>query len=529
MRAIFGLVVGLLAAVVPLVAAQDDTAAALQALPKCAADCLVEGVLKSDCAKDPTPACICTNAPLQREITICVTANCTVKESLVFVIPTRHILKVANSGGLRTVAKNATSTTCGVPVRDRALTYDATSIVLASISCGIVALRIGFKLLVTRSMSPDDYVVSLLVAFAIPSIVIIHIGTTPNGVGRDIWTLTPENITNFLFYFYIMAMLYFAQVMLVKLCMLLFYLRIFPSPTVRRLLWGTVIFNVVSCHLLLHRHLQCRPISHFWNNWDGEHEGKCLNSNAIAWANAAISIALDFWMLAIPLAQIKSLNLHWKKKIGVALMFVVGTFVTIVSIIRLHALVTFAQSSNATWDNFPVSLWSTVEINVGIMCTCMPTLRLLLVRLFPALGGTTSRSYGYGGGGGGGGAGGGYYNSGGGKSGAGGAGRSGTGGTGGGTGAKGSRLVQSGRHRPLGNLTSTAVSRDRDVDLDELDCGDREGANSVPPSSASADSVAVVKGMGIVRHQTFAVQYDDDDEASLVEMGDRKHGGRLSG
>lgn len=211
-------------------------------------------------------------------------------------------------------------------MRDRAATYDTTSIVLASISCGIVVLRIGFKLLVTRSLSADDYVVSLLVAFAIPSIIIIHIGTTPNGVGRDIWTLTPENITNFLFYFYIMAMLYFAQVMLVKLCMLLFYLRIFPSPTVRRLLWGTVIFNIVFGVLFFFIAIfQCNPISHFWNNWDGEHEGKCLNSNAIAWANAAISIALDIWMLAIPLAQLKALNLHWKKKIGVALMFVVGT------------------------------------------------------------------------------------------------------------------------------------------------------------------------------------------------------------
>lgn len=197
--------------------------------------------------------------------------------------------------------------------------------------------------------------------------------------------------------------------------------------------------------------------------------------------------------------------------------------VTVVSIIRLHALVTFAKSSNATWDNFPVSLWSTVEINVGIMCTCMPTLRLLLVRLFPALGGSTSRGYG-------GPSGGGYYS--GGKSGAG-AGKSGNG-----TGAGAGGLSSSSRHRPLGNLTSTVTSHNRDLDLDDLDCGgeqDREGARSTaPPSTASVDSVAAAKPMGIVRHQTFAVQYDDDDEASLVEMrgvglGERKHGGRPSG
>lgn len=50
-----------------------------------------------------------------------------------------------------------------------------------------------------------------------------------------------------------------------------------------------------------------------------------LNANAIGWANAAISVALDVWMLAVPLWNLKRLNLHWKKKVGVAAMFVVGT------------------------------------------------------------------------------------------------------------------------------------------------------------------------------------------------------------
>jgi hypothetical protein len=30
-------------------------------------------------------------------------------------------------------------------------------------------------------------------------------------------------------------------------------------------------------------------------------------------------------MLAIPLWQLKGLNMHWKKKVGVAAMFVLGT------------------------------------------------------------------------------------------------------------------------------------------------------------------------------------------------------------
>ncbi|KAB5581016.1 hypothetical protein GE09DRAFT_1020739 [Coniochaeta sp. 2T2.1] len=454
MRAILGFVFALLAAVVSLVSAQD-LGAALQLLPKCAVGCLVNGITHSACANNLTASCICTNMPLQEQISRCVTANCTITQAL--------------------ATKNITDTTCGVPFRSRGATYDTTSIVLAVISSSIVVLRLCFKVLVTRSLSSDDYVVFLLMLVGVPSVIITHYGTTPNGLGRDLWTLSPEQITNFLYYFYFMAILYFTQVMLVKLCLLLFYLRIFPSKTVRHLLWGTVVINVLFGIIFVCVAIfQCSPISFFWQNWDGEHKGKCLDINAIAWANAAISIALDLWMLVIPLAQLKTLRLHWKKKIGVGLMFCVGTFVTIVSIIRLQALVTFEKSNDPTWDNFPVSLWSTVEINVGIMCTCMPTIRLLLTRLFPILSGGTNSGKSK------------YHNS--------------------GNGDAPSGKLNSSRKRTLGNLSGSMSDH----------------ANELPSSLAAKPPA---KPPGILRQKTYAVHYDDD-EASLVQMRDLDRHGR---
>jgi len=64
--------------------------------------------------------------------------------------------------------------------------------------------------------------------------------------------------------------------------------------------------------------------------------------------------------------------------------------VTVVSIVRLQGLVTFANSINPTWDNWSTGVWSTIEINIGIICACMPSLRLLLVRLFPKVLGTNN-------------------------------------------------------------------------------------------------------------------------------------------
>lgn len=70
--------------------------------------------------------------------------------------------------------------------------------------------------------------------------------------------------------------------------------------------------------------------------------------------------------------------------------------VTIVSILRLRSLIFFANSSNPTWDQWSIAYWSTIEVNVGMICTCLPSLRLILLRLFPQLGSgsRSGRSYG---------------------------------------------------------------------------------------------------------------------------------------
>lgn len=168
--------------------------------------------------------------------------------------------------------------------------------------------------------------------------------------------------------------------------LLLFFLRIFPKPIIRRLLWGTVAFNLI-CGLafVLATIFQCQRISYYWTSWDKNQPGKCININAIVWSNAIISIVLDVWMLALPLHEVLQLQLSWRKKVSVTVMFCVGTFVTVVSVLRLRSLVHFAASSNPTWDQADVVYWSTIEINVGILCASLPALRVILVKIFPAI------------------------------------------------------------------------------------------------------------------------------------------------
>lgn len=188
-------------------------------------------------------------------------------------------------------------------------------------------LRLGFKAISAASeLGPDDWTLVVLLTVGLPSTILNEHGQVTNGLGKDVWTLSFTKITALFHYSYALEALYFAEVALLKLTLLFFYRRIFSAKPVAYLLQATIAFDVLfGVAFVLVAIFQCRPVSFYWKRWDGEHEGHCINVNALAWSNAAISIALDLWMFAIPMYQLAKLQMRLKKKIFVGLMFGVGT------------------------------------------------------------------------------------------------------------------------------------------------------------------------------------------------------------
>jgi hypothetical protein len=54
-----------------------------------------------------------------------------------------------------------------------------------------------------------------------------------------------------------------------------------------------------------------------------------------------------------------------------------------VSILRLQSLYVISKSTDVTWDNPLAAIWSSTELNTGIICSCLPTLKGCLTRYFP--------------------------------------------------------------------------------------------------------------------------------------------------
>jgi hypothetical protein len=62
-----------------------------------------------------------------------------------------------------------------------------------------------------------------------------------------------------------------------------------------------------------------------------------------------------------------------------------GTSTCVISIVRLFSLYSAINTTDATWDNVPASYWTVVELNCGIICACLSTLRPLLSKLVPSV------------------------------------------------------------------------------------------------------------------------------------------------
>lgn len=108
--------------------------------------------------------------------------------------------------------------------------------------------------------------------------------------------------------------------------------------------------------------------------WDGEHTGTCIDQTALIFASAGINVAFDLIIFLLPLPIVIPLPVSTVRKVGACAVFSIGLFVTVCSVIRLQYLASWGNSTNPTWDNTPLAIWSTVEANWAIICACMPSM-----------------------------------------------------------------------------------------------------------------------------------------------------------
>ncbi|KAL8799065.1 MAG: hypothetical protein Q9182_006161 [Xanthomendoza sp. 2 TL-2023] len=160
-----------------------------------------------------------------------------------------------------------------------------------------------------------------------------------------------------------------------KLSLFILYYRLFnPSNIMRYLIYFGVAFNFLFYTIYLF-------IYAFYCPNTSKRAPTCQQSvKVLGVVAAAINIASDFYILLIPLCAVSNLQLPPKKKLGLLAIFFTGFLACLCSIISLHYRIVLARGNDNIWNVTPVLVISTVEFNIGIICSCLPTLPALFRR-----------------------------------------------------------------------------------------------------------------------------------------------------
>ncbi|KAL8652303.1 MAG: hypothetical protein Q9210_002761 [Variospora velana] len=94
----------------------------------------------------------------------------------------------------------------------------------------------------------------------------------------------------------------------------------------------------------------------------------------ISYVRGPFNLLSDLYLLLLPLPAVWQLHLPLRKKLGIAGIFLTGSFACIASIFGLYFRVLLYRSSDLTWNLAPVLATLVVELNIGTICASLPTL-----------------------------------------------------------------------------------------------------------------------------------------------------------
>ncbi|KAF2652387.1 hypothetical protein K491DRAFT_663842 [Lophiostoma macrostomum CBS 122681] len=268
-----------------------------------------------------------------------------------------------------------------------ALTHAGAQVVIvislfAAITSLFVGLRLWTRFVLIRAPGYEDTVLIFSWLCFVATVILIGL-QVHFGLGTHGDALSESQVQNLQLCIYINISTYCASIGLTKIAILIQYQRVFPTPKFQIWCWSFIaiilaytIATVAACIFV------CTPIPKFWMGG----EGKCIDTFASWFANAAINIVTDLMIIILPMPVVRSLKLARKQKYLLMGVFAFGTIVCIISIVRLHSLLIITTSEDQSFDNAPVAQFSVVEMGVALICACLPTLRPLLSKYISGLG-----------------------------------------------------------------------------------------------------------------------------------------------
>ncbi|KAF2749001.1 hypothetical protein M011DRAFT_475753 [Sporormia fimetaria CBS 119925] len=258
------------------------------------------------------------------------------------------------------------------------------AISFASFSSAAVLLRLYTRTRILRIFGPDDVTIGIAQVLSI-AVSITTVLEVVWGLGQHTQFVSREDAIRQAKCLYANTYIYNAAQIMTKISFLIQYRRLFPSDRILTLCcWLLVLITAWGVAQEFLVGFACTPLTIFKPHM----KGKCIYSLPIWYLTSGMNIVTDFLIFGIPIHPVLQLRISKRKKLLLLGLFCLGFFTCFISLIRLTTLHKSIHTTDPFWDNAPTAYWSVVELNCGILCACLPTLRPLVQRILPRLVGT---------------------------------------------------------------------------------------------------------------------------------------------
>ncbi|KAL4740356.1 major facilitator superfamily domain-containing protein [Aspergillus similis] len=274
------------------------------------------------------------------------------------------------------------------------------SIVFFSLATIFVALRFVSRIWVVRRLALHDYL--MLLAWLIDlgfSTALFY--ATKKGLGLhdvDIPVAARSALSSANYAF---TVLYNPALMAVKSSILVFYLTLTQGEKIFRYANYATLFvvNAAGLALTFVNVFQCRPVADAFAA-QLPADAHCTDILTLYLSSSPVNIITDLAILVLPNPILTRMRLPRKQKIILVVTFSFGFFVAVVDVIRIAYLqeattdreIALRQihiqnygGGDFAWYASLSFMWSVVEVNVSVMCACVPSLKPLVARLVPKL------------------------------------------------------------------------------------------------------------------------------------------------
>ncbi|CBX91978.1 hypothetical protein IAQ61_000183 [Plenodomus lingam] len=186
---------------------------------------------------------------------------------------------------------------------------------------------------------------------------------------------------------------------LTKCSILILYKTIFDVQKFRTAVYILLAFVIGWTTSFAFSHLfTCYPITVFIEPY---YENSCVETVPMFLALLYTDVIADVAILILPIPIILSIRMETRKKLAVIGMLTLGAAVCAVSVTRVIATYSIAKEyikhpDDVVYYTAPVFFWTNIELSLGVVCACLPTLRPIWFYFYPRKPTETSSGYAYG-------------------------------------------------------------------------------------------------------------------------------------